>query len=217
MKRGVATTETWRKRRRLSIVAAYRSGAALQEVGDAFKISRERVRQIVAQDAPSFRRVEGTSRPGTVDPLKLIALADQGLSVDEIARRLGIARSVAYRCYYALGYSHGVHWTAETALAELRTVAEQLGRSPKQLELRTALRQALKNHCGGLTAAKREIGLASTDRGCAKRRKRGETYNAVRVLLTANPALTPSELGRLVGLRQQGMRLMIRRFQAEVP
>jgi len=176
------------------------------------------VRQILANDAPSFRRTGGPRRPGATDPLKVIALADEGLSVDEIIQRLGGTRGAIERCYYALGYGHPAHrWTREEALAELRTLAERLGHSPKSLELPFALKGALASRCGGLTAAKRELGLTATDRGCAKRGKRGETYNAVRLLLTANPTLPPTDLGRLVGLRAEGMRPMIRRFQAEVP
>ena len=48
------------------IVALHRSGLTLQELGDRFGLSRERVRQIVRRAGPSPRRrpVAGQAPPG---------------------------------------------------------------------------------------------------------------------------------------------------------
>lgn len=80
-------------KRRASISHMYEKGATLQQVGDKFGISRERVRQVV-KDAGTNRGAGGTSQMkrerviAAIDIDQVLVLYRSGLNVRKIAKRM---------------------------------------------------------------------------------------------------------------------------------
>jgi DNA-binding CsgD family transcriptional regulator len=137
--------------RALEIVTLRLAGHTLQEIGDQFRITRERVRQILERegvDASVVRqsrdRAEfAAAREAAADVLRLWA---EGGSIASIASALGLAspavqevvgervseihRALRRRAINARVGAHAKRYPDEELLAAIRTVARQCGRTP---------------------------------------------------------------------------------------
>ncbi len=169
-------TKNERADRRAAIVELARFDT-LQNVGDAFGISRERVRQIVELDAPDSRN----GRHGRwIDPIQIVRAA-RAQGVTSIAR---VARTVitsdraqvllalkelglwpAIERLWRMRRRAGMQLRHEEMLRQLAAFAEELGHTPGMREIVRAPRSKLRDNMayvkafGSIREAQRLAGL----------------------------------------------------------
>ena len=141
----------------------------MQEIGDRYKVSRERVRQILARNG-----LDGCG--GTrIDPFRVLRMVKDYDSANEIARALGFKQAVSVlRVLHALcpmalaeleAYRHEA--TRERLLARLRKLAARLGYTPGKDDLddHGPSCNSLQYVFGSLQEAQRLAGLVPTKVG----------------------------------------------------
>lgn len=119
-----------------AIAVLYADGATMQELGDMYGISRERVRQILS-------KLNVVSRPGApsvlTDPIRVLNVCRESTSVTSAVRALGCMRANLLRTLTQLGALDEMrehwkqnrrHYTDGYLIAHLRVLALRLGRTP---------------------------------------------------------------------------------------
>ncbi len=125
------------KRRKLELAALYQGGATLDEIGKEIGLSRQRVWQLV-ESAGFVMPNRGSDRNLTVDPLKLLELADGTRTAKEIAAELQVkeptVRYLIRKMELPLMDSRKKH-SKEELLGRLRELASELGKTPSAKDL----------------------------------------------------------------------------------
>lgn len=207
------------EQRNLEIAACRRAGASLRELGEAFGLSRERVRQILRRVAPNFepsdavRIYHGRCAPrpehGMLAALELYA--DPEMPVRAIAKTTGLPVSQIYTAARRAGlHRNAKRWTRERLREQLLALADRLGRSPRSRDAAEHIGGGFLNAVvqvyGSLGQLQEDLGLPATDKGCRKRSRRGETIRRVAEILRRRPKATWSQIGRDLGISPQGAR-----------
>jgi hypothetical protein len=113
----------------------YEDGATLQEIGDAYKLTRERVRQLLTS--------RPHARPSRIDPVRIIKAARAARSLTETRAVTGYTAASIKRCLVELQHwaaisrlwkyrakRHREALTNEELLSHLRKLATEIGRTP---------------------------------------------------------------------------------------
>jgi hypothetical protein len=131
-----------RAQRVADIVRRKYLGDTLEEIGQDYGISRERVRQIVAKHAPDAPRQQGN----ICDPLAIMRLirSPETRSLTSVAQALGIHHTTLHHAVRHLGIGEAAQrlfrWRRRAAcrtqvVAELQRFAAEHGRAPTVDEL----------------------------------------------------------------------------------
>lgn len=115
------------------------AGCTLQEVGDAWGVSRERVRQLTGGAVPRE----------AVDPVRLLRAARKARGITEAATEARCTIDNAKRCLSELGAWPALTrlwswrqranvWTRDKLVARMRELGAELGRAPTAAELNRA-------------------------------------------------------------------------------
>lgn len=146
----------------------YNQGSTLQEVGDAFEISGERVRQVLRQTGVPPRKIE------PADPVRLMAECRRANGLTEATRAAGCDYNAAKECLEALGVLPALErlwrwrqgktrklWTRTALIRRMQEVAEIVGHAPTKVELdkHKPNSQTYQYHFGSLAAAQEAAGF----------------------------------------------------------
>lgn len=102
----------------------YRSGKTLQQIGDMYSVSRERVRQILAP--LGFSRESGGSYVRSERILTQVrSFHDQGCNLEQIAEKTGISSHSARHYLQSQGISYRIRAVPPECLAELKELYDK--------------------------------------------------------------------------------------------
>lgn len=159
--------------REAELIMLYRSGATLQEIGDAIGVSRERVRQIMARAGEETRR----NSISYVDPLKVLQAVEGSKSLKEIAKKAGCGLHGAGKVLRSMGVPipkiSRRKYSDKQLTDHMKKVARMLGRTPNMHDLNTCgiTHTTYVNRYGSVRRAQEAAGLRPNAVGGAGHRR----------------------------------------------
>lgn len=167
-KRGAAKPD-----RDAQMVVMREGGAKLEDIGVAFGVSRERVRQIMERNGLSELRWYASA-----DPLRVLAAVRNPASMDstDVARAVGASNQETNKVLGALGINVAAQrlfrWRrARAFVVKFQALAVRLGRTPTVIDISAAgmHQSGIQLRFGGMQALARRAGLAPTPTGRRRR------------------------------------------------
>lgn len=153
--------------REAEIIMLYRGGATMQEVGDAVKMSRQRVQQILARAGEAG--VYNTQNP--TDPIKIANALKVAKSTKEAAKISGYSVGAVRAVARALGLSLPSlqeMYTKAQLIDNMKHLAAKIGRTPNIFDINATGRMChtvYVQRFGSVRAAQKAAGLRPNPRG----------------------------------------------------
>lgn len=163
------------------MAALYQDGATYEEIGQAYGVTRERVRQLIKATGKK-------GRPSRIDPIRVLRAARTANSFGQCVGALRMDSKKVERCLVETG-----HWTAlnrlwglrkskqrdargEEYLSQLRELAQRLGHTPGLADINAEPKfprhTTFVRYFGSISRAQKLAGLQPGKVGVPSKRRR---------------------------------------------